>query len=183
MTATANMSHMQDLVGIKMSSDKKGYEDHGVRIDHNPDRFKESIICFQNPRCTVLVFDSGKVVSVGARQEDVSIESIEKSAKIIRDLGFKAIVRGFAVHNFVVSWSMGVKIKPTEFARENRKFCSYEPELFSGCIYMMEIIKIMIFINGTVYMTGIKNKSDIPKIFHHITSRLAKFLYPSLSSK
>lgn len=177
MTATADLTHMQDLVGIKILGDKKEYK--LIRIDYNPDRFKGAIIRFKNLKGTVLVFESGKIVCVGARREDMAKEAFEKCAEIIRELGFKAKVRNFEVHNFVASWDMGARINIREFAIANKQFCSYEPEIFPGCIYELNKSKILIFLSGKVFTTGVRDKADIKNIFQHIVLKLKDFLKPS----
>ena len=58
--------------------------------------------------------------------------------------------------------------------QNNKQNSSYEPELFPGCVYMMDKTKILIFISGKIFMTGIKNKSEISKIFSYINTEVKK---------
>lgn len=174
MTATADLSHMQDLDGIKRLIKA---DDSHFQMTYNPDRFGALIVRLKHPKATVLVWDSGKVVCVGICEEMVARDAFHICSKIIRDAGFKAKVRKFKVHNFVASWNMGARIKLENFARANKLNSSYEPELFPGCIYTKEKTKILIFMSGKVFMTGVKNKSDIEKIYNYIIPKLKDSLY------
>ena len=166
---------MQDLDGIKRLTSTN---DSHFQMTYNPDRFGALIIRLKQPKATVLVWDSGKVVCVGVREEMVARDAFHICSKIIRDAGFKAKVRKFKVHNFVASWDMSTRIRLEDFARANKPHSSYEPELFPGCIYTLEKTKILIFMSGKVFMTGIKNESDVGKIYNHIVPKLKDSLYP-----
>jgi len=76
MTAMADLSYMQDLVGIKvLSDDQEKYTIEEIKIDYDPYRFRALIIRFKNPKATVLVYDSGKVVCVSSKKERTAAEA------------------------------------------------------------------------------------------------------------
>ena len=178
MTATADLSYMQDLVGIKVLSDEQEkYTIEEIKIDYDPDRFRALIIRFKNPKATVLVYDSGKVVCVGGKKEQTASDAFSKTAQIIRELGFKAKVKNVLIHNYVGSWCMGTKIKIREFVAANPKSATYEHEIFPGCIYTLNCSKITIFHTGKVFMTGVREKKEMRKIFEHIAPKLKEFFY------
>ena len=180
MTATADLSHMQDLAGIKRLSNGN---DSTFQMSYNPERFGALIVRLKRPKTTVLVWSSGKVVCVGALEEMMARDAFQICARIIRDAGFNVKVRKFKVHNFVASWDMCTRIKLEDFARLNRMNSSYEPEIFPGCVYTVNGTKIMIFMSGKIFMTGIKNKSDIEKIFQHMIPKLKACLKTSGTEK
>jgi hypothetical protein len=56
-------------------------------------------------------------------------------------------------------------------------FAQYEPELFPGLIYRMQLPKIvlLIFVSGKIVLTGGKNREDIYKAFENIYPVLTEF--------
>ena len=176
MTMTADLSHMQDLSGIKRLSNA---DNSTFQMSYNPERFGALIVRLKSPKTTVLVWGSGKVVCVGAREEMMARDAFHICSKIIRDVGFKAKVRKFKVHNYVASWDMCGRIKLKDSAVSNSLNSSYKPEIFPGLIYTVNDSKVTVFMSGKVFMTGVKNKSDIEKIFEHMLPKLKACLHSS----
>jgi transcription initiation factor TFIID TATA-box-binding protein len=56
-------------------------------------------------------------------------------------------------------------------------FAQYEPELFPGLIYRMQMPKIvlLIFVSGKIVLTGGKKREDIYKAFENIYPVLTEF--------
>lgn len=57
--------------------------------EYNPSRFHGVIMRIRDPRCTALVFRSGKVVCTGARNEFDANLGTRKFARIIQKLGYQ----------------------------------------------------------------------------------------------
>lgn len=56
--------------------------------EYNPSRFHGVVMRIRDPRCTALIFQSGKIVCTGARNEyDANLGS-RKFARIIQKLGY-----------------------------------------------------------------------------------------------
>lgn len=56
--------------------------------EYNPSRFHGVIMRIRDPRCTALIFRSGKVVCTGARNELDANLGTRKFARILQKLGF-----------------------------------------------------------------------------------------------
>ena len=56
--------------------------------EYNPRRFSAVIMRIRNPRTTLLIFQSGKLVCTGAKTVDDSNRAARRGARIIQKLGF-----------------------------------------------------------------------------------------------
>lgn len=60
--------------------------------EYNPSRFHGVIMRIREPRCTALIFRSGKVVCTGARNEVDANLGTRKFARILQKLGYPVMV-------------------------------------------------------------------------------------------
>lgn len=63
--------------------------------EYNPARFHGVIMRIREPRCTALIFRSGKVVCTGARNEFDANLGIRKFARILQKLGYPVSIKYF----------------------------------------------------------------------------------------
>ena len=83
------------------------------------------------------------------------------------------------VQNIVASTDVGFSIKLESLKELQKTFsrCHYEPELFPGLIYKMEIPKVvlLIFTSGKIVLAGAKTRNDIYKAYYNIYPVLFQF--------
>ena len=81
-----------------------------------------------------------------------------------------------ALSNIVASCDVKFAIKLEGLAYEHGTSANYEPELFPGLIYRMQVPKVglLIFVSGKVVMTGAKTVADILRAFEVIYPVLYK---------
>lgn len=60
--------------------------------EYNPSRFHGVIMRIREPRCTALIFRSGKVVCTGARNEVDANLGTRKFARILQKLGYPVMI-------------------------------------------------------------------------------------------
>lgn len=149
--------------------------DSDLYTQYNSRRFNGLILKLFNPRGTVLIFSSGKLVSVGCKSVKESKSACRKTAKFLRRLGFPAKMKEFAVRNVVASMNTPFRINVPEFVKWHPLRASYEPELFPAMKYRVPDSKMVatIFQNGKVFVTGGKSEE-------HITEEMG-YLYVELS--
>ena len=145
--STANFKCILDLREIALKA---------KNAEYNPRRFAAVIMRIKEPKTTALIFSSGKMVCTGARTEEESRQASRTYAKIILKLGFP--------------------VKFSEFTVQ-KKFCSYEPEMFPGLIFHMLEPKIvlLIFVSGKIVLTGAKKREDIYRAYQKIIPILNQF--------
>lgn len=131
----------------------------------------------REPRCTALIFRSGKVVCTGARTEADAHLGARKFARIIQKLGYAVKFLDFKVQNLVATVDLRFPIRLEKLNQMHQQFSSYEPELFPGLIYRMvkPRVVLLIFVNGKIVFTGAKNRHDIQESLENIYPILQSF--------
>ncbi|KAG5897741.1 hypothetical protein JTB14_009626 [Gonioctena quinquepunctata] len=145
--------------------------------EYNPMRFNGLVMRLREPRCTSLIFKSGKIVCTGSRNEYDALLASKKFARIIQKLGFNIRFTNFKVQNMVATCDLRFPIKVENLNMMHGQFSSYEPELFPGLIYRMikPRIVMLIFVNGKVVFTGAKSRADIKEALNNIYPILRSF--------
>ncbi|XP_063696716.1 TBP-related factor [Culicoides brevitarsis] len=145
--------------------------------EYNPLRFHGVVMRIREPRCTALVFRSGKLVCTGARNEEMANLGARKFARIIQKLGFAVKFLDFKIQNLVATVDLRFPIKLENLNQMHGQFSSYEPELFPGLIYRMvkPRVVLLIFVNGKIVFTGAKSKDEIEESLENIYPILQSF--------
>jgi transcription initiation factor TFIID TATA-box-binding protein len=145
--------------------------------EYNPSRFHGVVMRIRDPRCTALIFRSGKLVCTGARTEHNANLAARKFARIIQKLGNPVKFLEFKVHNLVATVDLRFPIRLENLNQMHGQFSSYEPELFPGLIYRMikPRIVLLIFVNGKIVFTGAKSINDISESLENIYPILQSF--------
>ena len=164
-------------VNLDCKLDLKTIAFHARNVEYNPKRFAAAIMRIRAPKTTALIFSSGKMVCTGAKTEALAREAARKYAKVISKLGFPAQFKEFKIQNMVGSCDVKFPIRLEGLAWSHGHFAQYEPELFPGLIYRMQLPKIvlLIFVSGKIVLTGGKNREDIYKAFENIYPVLTEF--------
>jgi len=145
--------------------------------EYNPARFHGIVMRIREPRCTALIFKSGKLVCTGARNEELANLGTRKFARIIQKLGYSVKFMEFKIQNLVATVDLRFPIRLENLNQMHGQFSSYEPELFPGLIYRMvkPRVVLLIFVNGKIVFTGAKSKSEINESLESIYPILQSF--------
>lgn len=150
--------------------------------EYNPKRINALIIRIKKPKTAALVFSNGKMVVVGADNQDDSKQAAKIYAKNIKSLGYNDIkFKNFKIENVVASCDANFQIQLTKLSLKlkliNNKNCSYEPDIFPGLIYHMQDPKIclLIFKSGKLVFVGAKQRNDIYSAFEKIFPLLKQY--------
>jgi len=145
--------------------------------EYNPQRFHGVVMRIREPRCTSLIFRSGKLVCTGARNEHDANLAARKFARIIQKLGHNVKFIDFKVQNLVATVDLRFPIRLENLNQMHGQFSSYEPELFPGLIYRMvkPRVVLLIFVNGKIVFTGAKSKAEIAESLENIYPILHSF--------
>lgn len=150
--------------------------------EYNPKRINALIIRIKKPKTAALVFSNGKMVVVGADNEDDSKQAAKIYARNIKSLGYNDIkFKNFKIENVVASCDANFQIQLTKLSLKlkliNNKNCSYEPDIFPGLIYHMQDPKIclLIFKSGKLVFVGAKQRNDIYSAFEKIFPLLKQY--------
>ncbi|XP_053697887.1 TBP-related factor [Sabethes cyaneus] len=145
--------------------------------EYNPSRFHGVVMRIRDPRCTALVFRSGKIVCTGARNEHDANLAARKFARIIQKVGYNVRFLDFKVQNLVATVDLRFPIRLENLNQVHGQFSSYEPELFPGLIYRMvkPRVVLLIFVNGKIVFTGAKSEREITDSLENIYPILQSF--------
>lgn len=145
--------------------------------EYNPSRFHGVVMRIRDPRCTALVFRSGKIVCTGAKNEHDANLAARKFARIIQKVGYNVKFLEFKVQNLVATVDLRFPVRLENLNQVHGQFSSYEPELFPGLIYRMvkPRVVLLIFVNGKIVFTGAKSEWEIRESLENIYPILQSF--------
>lgn len=131
----------------------------------------------REPRCTALIFRTGKVICTGSRNETDALLAARKFARIIQKLGNNVKFLEYKVQNVVATVDLRFPIRLENLNHVHGQFSSYEPELFPGLIYRMvkPRVVLLIFVNGKIVFTGSKSRREIEECLEAIYPILQSF--------
>ena len=168
-TATVNLRTPLDLKKIHLKTRNSEY---------NPKRFSAVILKIRKPKCTALIFSSGKMVVTGGRSPEQLKVGAKKFAWIVRKIGFTNVkFKEFKIQNMLGTVDVGFPIRLEGLSLHHVAHCSYEPEIFAGLIYKMRQPRVclLIFVSGKLVITGAKTRGDIEQAFANIYPVLQSF--------
>ena len=164
--------------------------------EYNPSRINAVIMRIKEPKAAALIFNSGIIIVLGARDKEKSKQAAKIFAKqiknLIKNLGYEAKFSDFKIVNIVATCDLGFPIKLTQLNikinymlsknkstndEDEKSPCHYEPEVFPGLIYHMTKpeLTLLIFQSGKMNFVGAKNKDDIYEALQKIYPLLCKF--------
>tara|TARA_X000001036_G_scaffold1457_1_gene1199 strand:- start:493 stop:1077 length:585 start_codon:yes stop_codon:yes gene_type:complete len=163
--SSASVEQKMNLIEIKKKFPKTEY---------NPEQFPGLVFRLTNPKTSILIFRTGKMVCTGAKSEELSIAAVNLVVQKLRKAKIKikkdAIV---SIQNIVSSINLGGKIH-LEKAAKTLPRSMYEPEQFPGLIHRMLDPKtvILIFASGKLVCTGAKKELEVHRSVHFLHSLL-----------
>lgn len=170
--ASVNLSTTIDLRRVAISA---------RNAEYNPTKVNAVILRLRNPKCTGLIFRSGKMMITGAKSIDGVKTGGKKIAKLCLKVGHPEVrFRGFKIENIIASAECGFPIRLEGLAHEHMAFCSYEPELFPGLVYRYspqdeDKAVLLVFVSGKVLLTGCQTIDHVNSVFQTIYPVLAQY--------
>ncbi|MCB9362737.1 TATA-box-binding protein [Candidatus Woesearchaeota archaeon] len=146
--------------------------------EYNPEQFPGLIMRIKDPKTSALIFTSGRVVCTGAKNmadAERSVQNIIESLKKIKvHIKIKPILH---VQNMVAAGSLGYDLNLNKLAITLNNV-EYEPEQFPGLVYKIKSPKtsFLLFGNGKIVVTGIKNDADLVKSVEVLEETLGKVM-------
>lgn len=144
--------------------------------EYNVDQFPGIIYRSNNPRGTMLIFRSGKLVCTGSESLDVANDVYEHFLTELDDLGVDHDSPEMFVQNIVGTAdlqhllnlnaiSIGLGLEKTE----------YEPEQFPGLVYRVDDpdVVVLLFGSGRMVVTGASDSDEIYAAVDRVYSELS----------
>ncbi|GIX65385.1 TATA-box-binding protein [Babesia caballi] len=149
--------------------------------EYNPRKFNALILRLHNPRCTGLVFRTGRLMVTGSKTVECARLGAKRMAKMIRrELGVDLRFREFKIENIIATFNCNVPIRLERLYEEHKLFCNYEPEIFAGLVYRFSLpdtseAVLLIFVSGNVIVTGCRSPKEIQLIYAQMAPFLREF--------
>ena len=154
--------------------------------EYNPQRINAVIMRKKDPKTAALIFQTGKIICLGAHDEESSRRAARLYASNIYSLGYRAVFRNFQIINIVATCDVNFWVKLSQLnadlanrlskIHQEQRVC-YDPENFPGVIYHMANPKlcILIFKSGKINFVGAKKREDIFKALQNIFPLVKKY--------
>ena len=133
------------------------------RTEYNPDTFPGLIYRIPQPKSTILVFSTGKLVLTGLKKAKDVVPITQKIMKVIKKYGGKITSEPeIKIQNIVASGDLSLRLN-LDLMSISLERALYEPEVFPGLIYRMEVPKVvfLIFASGKIVCVGAKSETDV----------------------
>ncbi len=157
------------IVNIVVTSDLK----HTIQLvklaetlpntEYNPEQFPGLILRITKPKCSVLVFSTGKIVCTGLKSMKDVRKAINKVIESVAKIKVKVTIKPrINVQNMVASGCIHKDLNLNKLAMQLDNV-EYEPEQFPGLVYKIHKpnASFLIFSNGELVCTGVKNRKMI----------------------
>ncbi|MBY9005185.1 MAG: TATA-box-binding protein [Candidatus Lokiarchaeota archaeon] len=133
-----------------------------VDVEYNPERFPGLVMRIDKPKATILIFSTGKMVVTGMRKASEAPAVVDKAIKRIKKAGIEVGEPEITIQNIVASGDLHTHVD-LNMGAIVMEYAMYEPEVFPGLIYRMQVPKtvFLIFSTGKIVCTGTKNKADV----------------------
>lgn len=158
-----------------------GIADLNPNAKYNTADFASCNVKFANLG-TILIFNTGKLVCVGASTINCGFYALQYARQMILKQNMPAEFHSGNVSNLVFSSEVGYWIDLAEFSADYQQHCLYEPKKFCGCTYTANLengkdgCKVVLFEQmGRYNIMGIKSEDEAVLIARHLESVLPAY--------
>lgn len=179
MTDVRETIHIENVVAstsIDQELNLESVADDLSSAKYDPERFPGLIFKTREPKATLLIFRTGRIVVTGAQSEDAIQGGLEIGVKQLENLGIDTPDSpAVTIQNIVCSGDLGQQLNLNAiaigFGLEN---VEYEPEQFPGLVYRLndpEVV-VLLFGSGKTVVTGAKTPVDAERAVGRVEDRL-----------
>lgn len=146
---------------------------------HSPQEFPGLILKLRFPdvKASMLVFSSGNCVITGTRSEEQLKKAVNRFIDILKRCGYELLEEPeLKIQNIVASADIGKKLNLDLIALSGGYNVIYEPEIFPGCIYRDEELKVvlLLFRSGKIVCTGAKSIEHVKHVLRKLYNWLVE---------
>jgi len=148
--------------------------EHVEGTEYEPSQFPGLVYRVKDPKATMLIFSTGKVICTGAKSVADVRKAIEKVAKMIRSLKLDVPKKyNIQIENIVASARIPARLDLDKIAFELEN-SEYEPDQFPGLVYRIKDPKatMLIFSTGKVICTGARKIEDVEYAMNFLFKKL-----------
>jgi transcription initiation factor TFIID TATA-box-binding protein len=131
---------------------------------YDPDQFPGITYQLEDPKATILLFRSGKLIGTGAESVEDGYAAIDRAAEVLRDLGLQVPDElDVEIQNIVSTADLGSSLNLNAIAIGfGLEHIEYEPEQFPGLVYRLpeRDCVVLLFGSGKVVITGCETTDE-----------------------
>lgn len=121
-------------VDLQSSLDLKAISSRAVNADYDPGRFEACVMRIRKPKTTAMVFENGKMIVTGARNDMEIKSSAKKFGRIIKKLGFEVKISQPKIQSIVAECETNFSIRIEDMAFEHADYSHVRVTLlYSNC--------------------------------------------------
>ncbi len=145
-------------------------------VEYNPEKFPGLVMRVQDPKATILIFSTGKMVVTGMRKAEEAEPVVDHVIKRIKKCKIDISNPQITIQNIVASGDLGYYID-LNMAAVVMEYSMYEPEVFPGLIYRMQTPKsvFLIFSTGRIVCTGAKNREIVAEAVEKLSKLVQEY--------
>ena len=130
-------------------------------VEYNPERFPGLVMRVPDPKATLLIFSTGKMVVTGFRDASEAEIVVNTAIKRIQTCKINISDPVIIIQNIVASGDLKCAVD-LNMAAVVMEYAMYEPEVFPGLIYRMQDPKTVLFnlFHGAHGLHWRKNQRD-----------------------
>ncbi|KAK3246099.1 hypothetical protein CYMTET_44320 [Cymbomonas tetramitiformis] len=152
---------------------------------YRPSKFAAVRFRVKHPKCTMLVFGSGKCVCIGCMSVGMAEAAINQCFRQVCKITRTARISDISVQNIVSHTNMKRRVDLLKMAKENGLNTNYDPELFPGLRMSLQEqnARACIFFQGNVVVTGCKNFETLARVWSIVKKRTEPYTQHAVSTK
>jgi len=132
-------------------------------VQYDPLKFPGACIRLKEPKVSILLFDSGRIVISGLKSEDLIIKAIDLLKSKLKKFGVTFSKKPeWKIQNMVASGDIGFPLQLTNVVY-NLENTEYNPEQFPGLVYKPKDTRLsfLLFNSGKIVCTGGRSREEI----------------------
>ncbi len=142
--------------------------------EYEPESFPGLVYRIKEPKASLLIFTTGKIICAGTRSKDIAMEAIKKVIEDLKKIGIE--IKGepeLKVENLVASANLKSRFDLNKIVYELED-CEYEPEQFPGLVHRMEEPRVvfLIFNSGRLVCTGARSLDEVKRAVQKLRKKL-----------
>ena len=145
-----------------------------IKAEYNPESFPGLVYRLEEPKASILVFSTGKLICSGSKSLEEATVAIKNAIKDFREHGITVSDKmDVKIVNMVASATLGKKLDLNKIVFELPE-CEYEPEQFPGVVHRITKPKLvfLLFSSGRIVITGAKSVEMIKEGIDFIDKEL-----------
>jgi transcription initiation factor TFIID TATA-box-binding protein len=173
--------HITNIVAITSTDEKLDLDlikRKFLNTQYKPKSFDGLVFKISDPKVTILVNWSGKLIIVGGTSIEDTNRARDRFYFELNKLGYSPVVNDFIIKNIVLAANTGKSLDIENiFNSNNDSRLEYEPEIFPGLIFKNKKPKFggAIFKSGKMSIAGLKAIEDIPQAIDIIQKLIKNF--------